>query len=276
MSNKSQLWGERGSGEQRILFIGWSLEPIISNKRQVMSFVCSHGFMVKLWHRPKSNCRSGILPPAVISCVITLHWAAQRGCPSEEAGCGWSGNITLLCIEDIISDALLSLQRFNESNFNSVKQLSSLILWRSTRQRELIYDGFIAARASLCLSSTCLTSVQPVLSSVSVTWGLLPQAGNTWITKTCLSEMLTLRWHCWRALCLLLEKIWIWINNNTEWIIHYMLTSYLPKCFHHFSVCSWSVSHQAEYYRVFNVNLFFYIFFIIFIFKTIFLFSYSK
>lgn len=155
-----------GSGEQRILFIGWSLEPIISNKRQVMSFVCSHGFMVKLWHRPKSNCHSGILPPAVISCVITLHWPAQRGCPSEEAGCGWSGNITLLCIEDIISDALLSLQRFNESNFNSVKQLSSLILWRLTWQRELIYDGFIAARASLCLSSTCLTSVQPVLSSV--------------------------------------------------------------------------------------------------------------
>lgn len=169
-----------------------------------MSFVCSHGFMVKLWHRPKSNCHSGILPPAVISCVITLHWPAQRGCPSEEAGCGWSGNITLLCIEDIISDALLSLQRFNESNFNSVKQLSSLILWRLTWQRELIYDGFIAARASLCLSSTCLTSVQSVLSSVSIRWGLLPQAGNTWITKTsCLSEMLTLRWHCWRALCLL-------------------------------------------------------------------------
>lgn len=115
-----------------------------------MSFVCSHGFMVKLWHRPKSNCHSGILPPAVISCVITLHWPAQRGCPSEETGCGWSGNITLLCIEDIISDAFLSLQSFNESNFNSVKQLSSLILWRLTRQRELIYDGFIAARASLC------------------------------------------------------------------------------------------------------------------------------
>lgn len=135
-----------GSGEQRILFIGWSLEPIISNKRQVMSFVCSHGFMVKLWHRPKSNCHSGILPPAVISCVITLHWPAQRGCPSEETGCGWSGNITLLCIEDIISDALLSLQSFNESNFNSVKQLSSLILWRSTTWADLWWlycsDGF--------------------------------------------------------------------------------------------------------------------------------------
>lgn len=173
-----------------------------------MSFVCSHGFMVKLWHRPKSNCHSGILPPAVISCVITLHWPAQRGCPSEEAGCGWSGNITLLYIEDIISDALLSLQRFNESNFNSVKQLSSLILWRLTRQRELIYDGFIAATASLCCWALFIEHMSD-LSTVcaelcQIRWGLLPQAGNTWITKTsCLSEMLTLRWHCWRALCLL-------------------------------------------------------------------------
>lgn len=168
-----------------------------------MSFVCSHGFMVKLWHRPKSNCHSGILPPAVISCVITLHWPAQRGCPSEEAGCGWSGNITLLCIEDIISDALLSLQSFNESNFNSVKQLSSLILWRSTTTWADLWwlycsEGFALFIEHMSdLSTVCAELCQ-------IRWGLLPQAGNTWITKTsCLSEMLTLRWHCWRALCLL-------------------------------------------------------------------------